>query len=308
MQDFFVISPETEDQLLNDINVHQDSFFRFGAGFTDLLMELKKNPSTKPMPNGQNDSSDDNSKLVVINLAKLKDSNFSLIEKKEKSVRIGALVTASEIVRNDDIKALFPVLHKAADSLASSQIRQVATVGGNICTASPAGDIATSLIALNADCEVLASDKSIRNISLKDFLIGVRLTALNKNEILRSISIPICNSSFPYNKIVSDFIKIGTRRSMECSIVSLAYHFELDYEDKILHAGIAIGSSAPTIRFTQSACDYLIGKKFNEFTENEGIAFAEKVLEYAEPISDIRGSAWYRKQVLFNISKSILEF
>ena len=202
------------------------------------------------------------------------------------------------------------MLHQAANTLASKQIRQVATVGGNICTASPAGDMATALVALEAICEILSTKNEIREVPLKEFMTGVRKTTLKKNEILRSISIPLrffATLRMTKNKNYSDFIKIGTRKSMECAIVSLAYHFLIDDEDKIQYAGIAIGSSAPTIKFTKSACDFLIGKRIKELNEDDITNFANKVIEYATPISDIRGSEWYRKQVLFNISKSILE-
>ncbi|MFC2130693.1 FAD binding domain-containing protein [Bacteroidota bacterium] len=289
MLGFDVISPETVEELLNEIENNKDNNFRFGAGYTDLILELKKQSGPK---------------INIINLSKINDSSFTSIEKTNKNISIGALATAAEIVKNEEIQNLFPVLHKAADTLASRQIRQVATVGGNICTASPAGDIATALVALEAVCEILSTKNEIREVPIREYFTGVRKTVLNKDEVLRSIVIPVSES---HKKIFSDFIKIGTRKSMECSIVSLAFHLNLDKDDKILNAGIAIGSSAPTIKFTQSACDFLIGKRLNGFNSKDKEDFAGKVLEYASPISDVRGSEWYRKQVLSNISKSIFE-
>jgi carbon-monoxide dehydrogenase medium subunit len=91
---------------------------------------------------------------------------------------------------------------------------------------------------------------------------------------------------------------------MECSVVSLAYHFVFDKKNKVISAGIAIGASAPTIKFTQTACDYVFGKTLNEIDRE---MFARKILEYATPISDIRGSAWYRKEVLKNISAHLFD-
>jgi CO/xanthine dehydrogenase FAD-binding subunit len=130
----------------------------------------------------------------------------------------------------------------------------------------------------------------------------VRKNVLKKDEVLRSIFI---SSNKNNNKIYSEFIKIGTRRSMECAVVSLAYHIQANDNDKITHAGIAIGSVAPTIKFVKTACEYLIGKTLSSIGESETNKFAAKVVEYASPISDIRASAWYRKEVLYNISKSI---
>ena len=94
---------------------------------------------------------------------------------------------------------------------------------------------------------------------------------------------------------------------MECFVVSLAYNIQTDAGGKIVHAGVAIGASAPTIRFAESACNFLIGKKFKNISQKEKEEFADKVLSYAIPITDIRATAWYRKEVLYNISKSIFE-
>jgi len=289
MIDFSVKSPTTIEELLKEIEAHQDGCFRFGAGYSDLLMEFKKQNS---------------SPVTVINLTNIKEPFLTTISEHPDSIRIGALVTASEIVSNAKIQELFPVLHKAAETLASKQIRNVATIGGNICTASPAGDISTALVALDAVCEILSSDNKIREVPIREFFKGVRKTDLNKNEVLRSIRIPFVRE---YKTIKSDYIKIGVRKSMECSIVSLAYQIYLNENGKILNSGVAIGSSAPVIMFTKSACDFLKDKNLNEINETAMEEFAKKIVEYASPISDIRGSEWYRRQVLYNISRSIFE-
>lgn len=92
---------------------------------------------------------------------------------------------------------------------------------------------------------------------------------------------------------------------MECSVVALAYHLQKDDSGAIQQSGIAIGSVAPTIKFTDSACEFLIRKK--ELSEAEREEFAKLVSEYASPISDVRASAWYREEVLYNISKGLFE-
>lgn len=286
---FNVISPETTENLLKTIAEHQGNNFRFGAGLTDLLLELKKQPVEG---------------LTVVNLARLNDDRFTSIDKTDDGIRLGALVTANMITSDKKLAQQVPVLYASADKLASRQIRQVATIGGNICTASPAGDIACALVALEAKCEILSADGAVREIPINDFFIHVRKTALEKDEILRSVYIPALNET---GRIYSDFIKVGTRRSMEIAVVALAYHIVVDENDKITHAGIAIGSVAPTIKFAGAACEFLLGKIYFDFDSAWTEEFASKVLEYASPISDIRASAWYRREVLFNISKSIFE-
>lgn len=287
---FEIINPSTTNELLEAVGSFQEKKFRFGAGCTDLLLELRKKPEEN---------------LTVINLAQVHDEHFTGMKQSADGLRLGAMFTAHKIVVNDEISKNFPALHESALNLASTQIRQVATVGGNMCTASPSGDVACALVALGSSCELLDSSGNTRNLRITDFFTGVRQTALAKNEILYGIFIPANEKSA--KKIYSNFIKIGTRRSMECSVVSLAYHIQVDEDGKIIKAGVAIGASAPTIRFAESACNFLIGKKFAEISEKEKKEFAEKVLSYASPITDIRATAWYRKEVLFNISKSIFE-
>jgi len=296
---FKVISPKTTDKLHQAIAENQGRNFRFCAGGTDVLLEIKKNP--------QED-------LTLVNLAQLVDDGFTTTEPSADQIRIGALVTAHQIAHDERLRQHFPVLCEAAIRHGSRQIRQVATVGGNLCTASPAGDMACALVALEANCEILSTKGTVRTIPIDNFFTDVRKTDLKKDEVLRSIVVPLDHAS----EVHSGFVKVGARRSMECAVVSLAYHIRMDDDHRIIRAGIAIGSAAPTIRFVSSACDYLKGKTMPQLNgtieqsnnrtigEAECDTFAQKVLEYASPISDIRGSAWYRSQVLFNISKSIL--
>ncbi len=285
--EFNIVNPKTRSELLSAIR--RVNYFRFGAGYTDLILELKK----------QNERG-----ITIIKLAQLKDKQFSSIEKNATDVRIGSLVTASQIVGDKFIEKNFPSLHQAANNLASSQIRHVATVGGNLCTASPSGDIACALVALKSTCEILSSKGKLRIIPTTEFFIGPRKTVLKKDEILRSVLIPMNEKG---TLVHSGFIKIGTRRSMECAVVSLAFHIQTDKNGIIRHCGIAIGSVAPTICFITEAEYFLKGKNCTGIKSNEKEAFAQLVLNYASPISDIRATAWYRKEVLLNISKSIFE-
>ncbi|TAL57879.1 MAG: hypothetical protein EPN85_12975 [Bacteroidetes bacterium] len=287
---FEIISPATTKDLLNAVKKQQRRKFRFGAGCTDLLLELKKNPVED---------------LLIINLSQVKDNEFSGIKRLAKGIRIGARVTAHQLVMSEEIKNRFPVLHESALNLASTQIRQVATVGGNLCTASPSGDIACALMALEAECELLSVSGKKRMIPVRDFFTGVRQTVLKRNELLYGIFVP--NPEKQTKKVFSQFIKIGTRKSMECSVVSLAYHIQTDEQGTVTRSGIAIGASAPTIRFAESACDFLDDKNIYEISDTQKKEFAENILSYASPITDMRATAWYRKEVLFNISKAIFD-
>lgn len=285
---FNIESPTSKEELLNCLRNHQSGYFRLAAGFTDLLIELKKSKTEE---------------LTVINLSQIKDKQFTGIDIQPSGIRIGALVNVAQIRKNQSIRKSFPVLQQAADALASGQIREVATIGGNICQASPSGDLSCALVALKASCEILKMDGTIRHESLNDFFRGPAVTSLQKNEVLKSIVIPANQT----NKLKSGFIKIGKRSAMECSIVSISYHFQLGADAAILHSGIAIGAVAPTVIFCREAADFLHKLNVNKIHETDQLKVAELIQQSASPIDDQRASAWYRNEVLFNSAKSIFE-
>ena len=284
--DFDVISPRTVENLLSVISDHQDSNFRIGAGYTDLLLELKTN-STEG--------------LKIINIAQLNDTSFNDIIDMGDFIHVGTNVTAQQLVESELIHSNYPVLTEAAASVASIQIRNSATIGGNICTASPSGDMTCALISLQSVCEIINTDNGIREEKLCDVIRGVRKTSLSSKEVLRNVKIPK-NTSV---RLYSSFVKVGSRNSMEISIVSLAYHLQLNQEDIIQEAGISIGAVAPRIPFAEKAGEYLKGRVIGKMTDMEREEFAFEVMKYASPISDIRASEWYRREVLYNICREI---
>lgn len=284
--DFEVINTTTPEELLKAIAANQNNNFRIGAGFTDLINQLKK----------QNTAD-----LTIINMAQLKEEAYTQIVEEEGGLRIGALATASDIVGNNYIRENYPVLHQAASKLACTQIRNVATLGGNICNVSPSGDMTAALIALKATCHIVDCNGGERTQLLSDLIIGLKKTTLTKSEIIKNITIPKNSGT----SIKSGYEKVGSRKSMEIAIVSLGYHLQLDGDGTITDAGVSCGAVAPTIPFTASACEFIIGKNINDISDGDKEEFANKVMEYASPISDVRASDWYRKEVLFNLSQTI---
>lgn len=280
---FNVVSPRTTGELLSLISDHQHANFCFGAGCTDLLPLLKKQPIAD---------------LTVINLGQLRDDQFTAIRRQPEGLVLGALTTAHRIVTDGFIRERFPVLHEAACQLASRQIRQVATVGGNLCTASPAGDLACALVALKAQCHILSAGGTIRTAPLEKFILGVRKIDLLKDEILREITIPVEEDQ---GQVYSHFIKVGARKAMEIAVVSLAYHLRVDGGGRVTSAGIALGSVAPRIPFAHEACEFLLGRSLVSLSQADRETLAVKVMSYAAPISDLRASAWYRREVLNNL-------
>lgn len=287
--DFKIASPNSVAELLTAVHAAQGSPFRLGAGYTDLLLLLEQQPIAD---------------LTVIDLGNVKDKRFTSIANEAGGIRIGAMVTANAIIDDPVIAAHAPVLTEAAASHASRQIRQVATIGGNLCTASPAGDMACALVALEARCEILSVDGNTRSLPIAQWFRGLRKTDLQPDEILHSVFLPIHPGA---HILYSHFVKVGTRRSMECAVVSLASHVLVDEHNTITHAGVAIGSAAPVTRFATKACEMLLGMDVTAMTSAMAAEFADHVVSVASPISDIRGSAWYRTEALRNLSRAVIE-
>ncbi|MCB0483788.1 MAG: FAD binding domain-containing protein [Flavobacteriales bacterium] len=281
-----IISPVTTPELLSALGELQGQSFRMAAGCTDLLPELRKIGSTFP---------------VLLNLASVTDENFSGILCDDDAIYIGGRATAHQIMCHVEIQKKFPVLSESATQLASTQIRQVATVGGNLCTASPSGDISCALMALEAEIELLSAAGTKRVVPIRSFFTGVRRTAMQPDELVYRVILKRSR----LQPALSTFVKVGTRRSMECSVVSLSAHIATDANGVILSSGIAVGASAPTIVFCSAASDIISGKALEEFTPELCAKVATAIIEPTAPITDLRASAWYRKQALYNISEAV---
>jgi xanthine dehydrogenase iron-sulfur cluster and FAD-binding subunit A len=168
------------------------------------------------------------------------------------------------------------------------QIRNRATVAGNLVTASPANDTITPLIALNASVR-LASLRGERIVRLQDFYTGVRRTILEPDEMLVEITFPLLGSGK-----VGTFLKLGLRRAQAISVVNTAVVLEIK-DERIESAVITLGAVAPTIIHATTAESHLAGQRLNP----ETIARAgELAAQDARPIDDIRGSAAYRRAMV----------
>ena len=182
-----------------------------------------------------------------------------------------------------------PILTRMLRYFASRQIKHRATLGGNLCTASPIGDSAPVLMALGASV-VLASKAGERSVLLDDFFLDYRKIDLQPGEILAFIDVP-----HPKPNTLRAAYKVSKRREMDISAVSAAFVVELS-AGIVSAARLAYGGMAAT---TKRACEteaMLIGKPWND--ENLELAIAK--LDFT-PMSDHRGSAWYRTQVAGNL-------
>jgi CO/xanthine dehydrogenase FAD-binding subunit len=202
-----------------------------------------------------------------------------------QEVRIGALVTWSDILRAD-LPAAFDGLKLAAAELGSPQIQNRATLVGNICNASPAADGVPPLLTLDAKLE-LASSEGRRLVSLADFIRDNRKTVLARNEIVTAIVIPAAATTGR-----SHFLKLGARRYLVISIVMVGARLVDDGEGGIGEAAISVGScSAVAQRLGALEAD-LIGRPWSSDTAAQ---IGAGHLSPLSPIDDVRAPAAYRQ-------------
>ena len=216
-------------------------------------------------------------------------------------IRIGALATITEIMEHPLIKEHLPVLVEACDHFASDQIRNAGTIGGNICNASPAGDMLIPLLVLDA-CVELASmpeNKIYRHcMPISTFFTGPGKTRKSLCELVTGVRIPV-----PGADHVSRFYKHGTRPALDISTISIGVAGTL--KDGVLsRVRVAFGAVAATPVRASRTEEALEGRHLDAAAiEAAAIAARDEVT----PIDDVRATAWYRKEMIHNMTRRILE-
>jgi carbon-monoxide dehydrogenase medium subunit len=202
----------------------------------------------------------------------------------EGGLRIGAATTTARLAEDAMVAEKAGALAEAARLSGSDAIRNSATIGGNLANASPAADLATPLLVMDAEVLIKGSDGE-RVLPLKEFFKGPGQTALNPQELLVEIRIPAFKGK-------TVFMKLGRRRAMTLSVVNVAVRLDGSGK-KCKEARIALGSVAPTPMRCEKAEAMLQGKEL----DSELIkACAAQAISETNPIDDQRATAWYRKQ------------
>ncbi len=275
----FCESPNTLTDALK-LKAEHGAAARFIAGGTDLLIDLAR------------DDAADDANMGLIDLTRI--AGLADIWEEEGALHLGPLVTHNQCVRSRLIVEQAFSLARACWEVGAPQIRNRATIAGNLVTASPANDTIVPLLALDASVRVESAARGSRTLPLARFFRGVRQVDLADDEMLTRISVPI-----PAAASRGNFIKLGLRRAQAISVLSVAgslactggSDWQPDGPATVTQAAIALGAVAPTVVRAAEAEAFLIGKSLTEETVEEAARLAA---QQARPIDDLRGSADYR--------------
>jgi carbon-monoxide dehydrogenase medium subunit len=253
---------------------------RFLAGGTDLVIAMKEKGLAPE---------------YIVDLKRL--PGLSGIRKNsDGSITIGALTTMREIETSKLLREKYPFLCQSAAEVGSIQIRNRATVGGNMSNATPSADVAPSLIALQAIAKVAGAGGE-RTVALEEFFLGPGRNSLSPDEILTEITIPPTSP-----RLVGDYIKFSPREMMDLAYVGVAVVYSLN-DKKCADVRIVLGAVAPTPIRAKKAEAALEGQILSaDLAANVGAIAAEE----AKPISDVRSSADYRRAMVGAMTKRAL--
>ena len=250
------------------------------AGGTDLLIQQAIESSPE---------------IVVISLKDIEELR-QIKQTEEGDIFVGAMVRHAEVAQSSLVSQHFPALEKASHWVGSPSIRRLATLGGNICNASPSADTAPPLLAYDARV-IVVSPSGEKAINVEDFFTGPSTTILNTGEILKGFLLR------PKSGWVADYEKLGLRKAMEIAIVNVCVAMAVDEHKRCSGIRIALGAVAQTPILAKKAESILEDKRVTPELIQK---CADVAVEETKPISDIRASADYRKKMVHFLVKKII--
>ena len=271
--------PGSVDECLT-VLAQRGSEAKLVAGGTDLLPQMK-NGVTRPG--------------CVVDISRLSELRSIALDA-SGGLRLGAAVVARQIERDARLRTAFPSLVESAALVGSIQIRNLATVGGNLCNAAPSADMAPPLIALEAEA-VIAGPKGRRRVPLATFFEGVRKTVLGPDELLVELVVPA-----PGPRSGGHYLRHTPRRELDIAVVGVASQITLS-NGVCGKARISLASVAPTPVRATAAERVLEGQPLTTERIEEAARLA---VEAARPISDQRGSAEFRKHLVRVLTRRTL--
>jgi len=271
---FEYLEPETIEEALTILNRYQGRS-KVIAGGTDLMLQMR-NKSIDPE--------------YVVDITRIPGLNHIAFDGPQ-GLRLGALTTIRALETSVEIQRRAPVLSQAAGQLGSVAVRNVATLGGNLCNALPSAETSQALVALSGRVRI-AGSKGERIVPLEKFFTGVGKTVLEPDELLLEILVPGCP---PHTS--GAYLKHSPRGPIDLAIVNITVLITMDPEKKICRdAKIVLGAVGPTPLRARKAEEMLKGKRIDEILI-EGAA--QMASEEAHPRrGSIRGSVEYKKEMV----------
>ncbi|MFB0507860.1 MAG: xanthine dehydrogenase family protein subunit M [Thermodesulfobacteriota bacterium] len=281
LREFEYLEPSSLSGVISLLDQHSKAA-KILAGGTDLLVDMKQGALSPG---------------YLINIKGIPGQDYIKYDKKG-GLRIGALTTIRQIETSRMIREQFLPLAQAAKVLGSVQVRNRATIGGNLCNASPSAETAPPLLVLGAKVKLVGS-RGERVLPLEEFFVGSGLTVLDK-EILTEIMVP---PPPPYTRGV--YMSISRRRAVDLALVGVAVAATVDRDrGEWKEVKIALGAVAPTPMRACKAEKILKGKRIEAALMEEA---AQMASDEARPISDVRASAWYREEMVRVLVQRALE-
>ncbi len=256
---------------------------KYWAGGTDLLLQWQQG---------------------VVSLDYCIDLSFipelSYIRQGSDAVSIGSLTTISSIETSSELDRSLSIIMEAAAELATPQLRNTATIGGNICRAAPSADMAPPLLVLGTEIK-LASSAGERWLPLDEFFLGLNNTALEENELLVEIKVPVRSAN-----TAACFLKVG-RTVVDIAIVNMSAGMTMDDNSILSDVKIAFGAVAPTPLRITPAEQMLLGADISTINNKMIDKVSDRVASEIKPITDVRGTMEYRREISRVLTKRAID-
>ena len=263
-------TPETKEEAVSLLSM-ADGSGRVLAGGTDLLVQLRS---------GMIDPD------VVVDIKQIAETREIVVE--NGAFRVGAAVTGAELDEHDALKKAWPGVVEAVELIGSTQIQGRASMGGNLCNASPAADSVPALIAAGAQCHIAGLDGE-RTLPVEQFCTGPGVTNLKTGEFLVSFTLPARQPGSG-----DAYLRFIPRTEMDIAVVGVGVNLSIDSDGMCVAARIGLGAVAATALLVTEAAAALIGTSLDEAAIESMTA---AVRSACRPIDDKRGTIAYRTQV-----------
>ena len=270
---FEYLEPATIEEAVSLLTKY-DGRAKVIAGGTDLVVQMREK-AVKP-----------DYVIDIVNIPGLDYINYD----EKQGLSIGALTTISSLEKSAELRMKYPVISLAASKLGSVAIRNLGTLGGNLCNAAPSAEMAPALIGLSADAKIVGPGGE-RIVPLENFFTGPGSTVLKKGGLLVEVQVPV---SLPGTRGV--YLKHAIRGMVDLAIVGVAVVIVIEPRDGVCQdIKVTLGAVAPTPMRAHSAEGVIKGRRIDEGLIEKS---AEAASAEARPISDVRASAEYRSEMV----------